>query len=336
MIRFTWMQFRVQALLALGGLAIVAIVLGLTGPNLVHLYDTSGITTCGARGDCSAIANTLLSHYRLLQDLGTVLLVVPALVGLFWGAPLVTREFETGTFRLVWTQGITRTHWMAIKLTIVGLASMAVAGLLSLMVTWWSSPLDRANPNQFSELFAERGIVAIGYAAFAFALGVTVGLLIRRTIPAMATTLVAYVIVRLGVTKLRPHFQAPITLHEKLATTAQGVVENVPGPGAATPPHLGDWVLSSNVLDASGQPFNATKLNCSVLVTPGGTTPSPSSAASACLPRIREYSAGLRQVITYQPSNRYWPFQCYETAIFIGLALVLAGFCFWWIRRRLA
>ncbi|HEY5272156.1 MAG TPA: hypothetical protein VIJ34_02865, partial [Acidimicrobiales bacterium] len=65
----------------------------------------------------------------------------------------------------------------AIKLAIVGLASMAVAGLFSLMVTWWSSPLDRVNPNQFSTLFAERGVVAIGYAAFAFALGVTTGLL---------------------------------------------------------------------------------------------------------------------------------------------------------------
>ena len=41
MIRFTWMQFRVQALLAMGGLMIAAIVLALTGPNLVHLYDTT-------------------------------------------------------------------------------------------------------------------------------------------------------------------------------------------------------------------------------------------------------------------------------------------------------
>lgn len=85
MIRFTSMQFRIQALVALGGLAIVAVVLGLTGPSLVHLYDTSRITTCSARGDCSEIANGLLSHDRLLQDLGTVLLVVPALIGLFWG-----------------------------------------------------------------------------------------------------------------------------------------------------------------------------------------------------------------------------------------------------------
>ena len=260
---------------------------------------------------------------------------VPALIGLFWGAPLVAREFETGTFRLVWAQGVTRTRWIAIKLAIVGLASMAVAGLFSLMVTWWSSPLDRVNPNQFSTLFAERGIVAIGYAAFAFALGVTTGLLIRRTLPAMVTTLVGYVIVRLGVTKLRPHFQAPLTLREKLATGAHGIVQSVPGAGAAPPPHLGDWVLSSNVLSASGQPFNQAKIACSIFVRPGESASSAHSAATACMAHARAYSAGLRDVVTFQPSSRYWPFQWYETAIFIGLAAVLAGFCLWWIRHRL-
>ena len=91
MIRFTWMQFRIQALVALCGLAIVAVVLGLTGPSLVHLYDTSKFATCGAHGDCSTITNGLLSHDRLLQDLSSVLLAVPALIGLFWGAPLVAR-----------------------------------------------------------------------------------------------------------------------------------------------------------------------------------------------------------------------------------------------------
>ena len=34
-------------------------------------------------------------------------------------------------------------------------------------------------------------------------------------------------------------------------------------------------------------------------------------------------------------NSRYWPLQGAETGIFLTLALVLAGFCFWWIRRRL-
>ena len=38
--------------------------------------------------------------------------------------------------------------------------------------------------------------------------------------------------------------------------------------------------------------------------------------------------------MTYQPASRYWAFQWYETAIFLGLAVILAGLCFWQIRRR--
>jgi hypothetical protein len=45
---------------------------------------------------------------------------------------------------------------------------------------------------------------------------------------------------------------------------------------------------------------------------------------------------GIREVVSYQPINRYWPFQIYETAIFVALAVVLAGFCVWWVRRRLS
>jgi hypothetical protein len=45
---------------------------------------------------------------------------------------------------------------------------------------------------------------------------------------------------------------------------------------------------------------------------------------------------GLKEVLTYQPTYRYWPLQWYETGIFAGLALILAGFCFWWLRRRYA
>ena len=48
MIRFSWLQFRVQAVVAGGGLAIIAVVLAVTGPNLVHLYDTT-VANCSAR-----------------------------------------------------------------------------------------------------------------------------------------------------------------------------------------------------------------------------------------------------------------------------------------------
>jgi hypothetical protein len=45
---------------------------------------------------------------------------------------------------------------------------------------------------------------------------------------------------------------------------------------------------------------------------------------------------GYRQRVTYQPASRFWPFQWYETGIYTALALSLAGFCFWRLRRRLS
>ena len=49
---------------------------------------------------------------------------------------------------------MTRIRWIAVKLGVVDLASMAVVGLFSLMMTWWSSPIDRVKMNQFP-VFAE-------------------------------------------------------------------------------------------------------------------------------------------------------------------------------------
>ncbi len=150
MIRFAWLQARTQILVAAGGLAIVAIVVALTGPHLHHLYDVN-VAHCATRGDCDIAKPAFLKNDKQLMSwFGGVLLVVPAIIGLFWGPPLVARELETGTFRLAWTQSITRSRWFAMKLAVVGAAAMAVAGLLSLMATWWASPIDTVNANRFA------------------------------------------------------------------------------------------------------------------------------------------------------------------------------------------
>ena len=75
-------------------------------------------------------------------------------------------------------------------------------------------PDQRPEREQFSPAnFGVFGIVPFGYALFAFALAATTGLLFRRTLPAMATTIVAYVGARLAATYwVRPHFEAPLRL----------------------------------------------------------------------------------------------------------------------------
>jgi hypothetical protein len=357
-IRLTWRQFRTQAVVVAGLLAVTATALAITGPQLVHLYDIS-VVPCQARGDCSLAISAFLSHDSLLQDLGTVVVVVPGLIGVFWGAPLVARELETGTYKLTWMQSVTRRRWLAVKLGLVGMSSIAVAGLLTLMVTWWSSPLDRVNADPFA-LFDERGIVPLGYAAFAFALGVTAGLLLRRTLPAMVATLAVFAGIRLAVTYwVRPYLFAPLRVSAVLrAPTPNGPTS------LAAELRPGDWVVSDQTVNAAGQVIGQNgaidygggrygilfrpvgdgrlilrgvglcpnRFPASAGATRGGQ-PSPAfqRAVQECLTRLR-----VTEVVSYQPTSRYWPLQWYELGIFVGLALLLAGFCFWWLRRRFA
>jgi len=352
MIWLTWRQFRPQALVAVFALAVVAVTLAVTGPHIVHLYDTS-VALCQAHRDCSTATDAFLKYDHLLQaGLNSVVLVVPGLVGIFWGAPLVARELETGTFRLAWTQSVTRERWQAVKLVALGLVSMAVAGLLSLMVTWWSSPFDRVTMNRFTPaMFGQRGLAPIGYAALAFVVGVAAGVLIRRTVPAMATTLVAFVAARLAVAFwLRPHFAAPAHRDVALDLGSVGGVGHLGGGPVAlilNPPNIPNaWIYSSQIADRTGHPLTAQLLasTCPGIGTGGpppvgGSSPSPGPVAAGAQQAFQDCVARVgttfHEVVAYQPANRYWAFQWYELAICLGAALALGGFCFWWIRRRL-
>jgi hypothetical protein len=332
MIWLTWRQFRAQSIVAAGALALLAVAFAVTGPQLAHLYDTAA-ATCQAQHDCQLALNAFQAKDTFLQDLSRLLVAVtPALIGIFWGAPLIAHEVEAGTHRLAWTQSVTRLRWLAVKLGLAGLASMAAAGLLSLMVTWWSSPFDRAATGRlYPSVFGERGIVPVGYAAFAFALGVTVGLLIRRTVPAMAVTLVVFAAAEAAFTlRVRFHLLPPLRVASALnpnwvTGTSSG---GPPGHGSLfvgiSPNMPGAWIGSSQVTTAAG----STSLGPS----PAGCGPSSSfTACQAAISRLH-----LRQVIIYQPGSRFWAFQWYETGIYLAVALALAGFCVWWVRRRVS
>jgi len=345
MIWLAWRQFRLQAGVALFALVVAAVLLAVTGAHLRDLYDASGITTCRAHGDCAALESAFLAHDKVLRNLlGPALLVVPALLGLFWGAPLLAREFESGTYRLAWTQSISRTRWLAVKVTLVGVASIAVAALLSLMVSWWFSPVDKVSMNAFTPgIFDQRGIVAIGYAAFAVALGICAGAIIRKTLPAMATTLIGFVAVRLFFTYLvRPHILPPTHVSAPLGTVPDVGFAAAPAGTtlmAGNPSIPNAWIQSNRIVGAGGQAPSGQYLHrfldqhCpSIVEAPrAGSRPAP-AAFTECIGRL---STTFHEAVTYQPASNYWPFQAYETLIFLGLALVLIGFSFWWVRHRI-
>jgi hypothetical protein len=347
MIWLTWRQFRGGAVMMAAALAVLAGILALTGPSLADDY-SAGIAACSAQGSCLDFVDGFLRDHMLSHLAVTaVVLILPALVGIFWGAPLIARELEAGTHRLVWNQSITRSRWLAVKVGLTGLAAMTATGLGSLAVTWWSSPIDKTAiqfPRMAPLLFASRGIAPIGYAAFAFALGVTVGMLVRRIVPAMAITLAIFVVAQIAMPLLvRPHLMAPT--RSSVAITESnfdhfgwGSDNTVQVRSDAGP--AGAWVLSSHTVDPSGNAIDQISVT-----SPSGPcaaptpTDGPPEAGSAgeritqCLAELERL--GYRQVATYHAASRFWPFQWIETGIYLALALALAGFCFWRLHRPL-
>jgi hypothetical protein len=347
MIRFAWLQSRTQTFVSIVGLAVAAVVLVITGPNLVHLYDTI-IVPCTANGNCSSttISLFLQNHSSLRSALGILVIVIPGILGIFWGAPLVAREIESGTYRMAWAQSVSRTRWLAIKLGLVIVTSMAVAGLLSWMVTWWASPLDRVGENAFST-FDQRDIAPIGYAAFAAALGVTAGVLIRRTLPAMATVAVVFTAARVAMSHwLRPLLLAPSRLTAALDTVPVGFGRRNSGPSNLIPesPHIPNaWIYSVHIVDNSGHVLTPDVLpnicpNIGDIGPPplgaNGRTQVPTDIKDTLHECISKVGEKYHEVVRYQPASRYWAFQWYELGICLGAALFLAGVCIWSIRRR--
>jgi hypothetical protein len=340
MIWMTWRQFRTQAIVGAAILIAAVIALVVNGRLIAQQWADSGAGSCPATGDCAALKTfnnaTGTGTIVTLYVLGTALLyLVPPMVGVFWGAPLVARELETGTHRLAWNQSVTRGRWLAVKLAVLCGASMAFAGILSLFV-WWSSYrvddnlLNKLTPN----LFGARGVVPIGYAAFAFVLGVAAGILIRRTVPAMAVTLGGYIAV-IGAMTLwgRAHLLPAKHLIQALDLSVDS--HNIESFGTSQDGHemrivvdpgiKGAWVLHTETIDRAGHVFTgpADMTQCG-----------RDSGPQQCFAWVN--TLGLRESVTYQPAGRFWALQWAETGVFLVLAALLVALGFWWLRRRSA
>ena len=309
----TWRQHRAQFYLAIALLAALAVLLLITGLQMASQYH-SALAACTANHSCANLASTLFLGSHAVGFLVIMTLGAPALVGLFWGAPLVAAELETGTSQFAWMQSVTRKRWLAVKAGWMLLAAMIWGGVISALVTWWSGPdnalqLDQFKPGRFDIM----GIVPVAYALFAMALGICAGTLLRRTLPALAVTLAGFIAVRAAVTLwLRPHYMSAITVTH---TVLSGYT-----------PAGSYWQLASGVLNSNGQPVPQPNGPAAYGI-PLGYLPTscaaPTRGANSVAPSCRDALTSFRAFVTYQPADRYWAFQGIETGIFVLLAVIL-------------
>jgi hypothetical protein len=318
-----WRQFRGQ----LRPLAAVVAVL------LVTFAVTAGhITDLRALSDSAELfLGDLKEGYEsyLYQAGSGALFAFPVVIGVFWGAPMVARELETGTHRLAWNQSITRTRWLAVRFGTVALATVAIVGVFTVVYGWWASPIDAAALDRLlPQTFATRGLVPTGYALFALAVGTTAGLLLRRTVPAMAVTAAVVVAVQLILPfGLRQHLVPPV--HTTVALDMQHLSEmGMRSDGSVR--IIGDfdepgaWLLSNVSVKPDGTPFE--RLDDPTPCTRAADSPKECEKAVGAL--------GLQQSVVYQPLRHFWPLQLVETGLLLAVAVLLTLLSFWWIRHR--
>jgi len=329
-----WRQYRWSAAIAAALLAGFAGVLLFTWLQMASRWHTFlTVTGCAAAGTCGTHGpGGLTIDSQLGHDFFILSVMVPALLGFLWGAPLVAHEFETGTNTFAWTQSLTRTRWLIAKAGWVLLASAVWGGAVAALVTWWSGPVNAAFQDQFQfNYFDRQGIVPAGYAVFATALGIAAGALLRRTLPAIAITIGGFIGMRLFVSQnLRAHFMTPVTAYYN------PLLVNYTVPGQA-------WIFGQGVVDkhgqvytgnapgASGVPLSAVPGPCRALLTPdpSSLTKAQFHQAYTCL-----QASGYRGFITNQPGSRFWAFQGIETGIFVAVAAALLAVTFAVVRRR--
>lgn len=348
MIWMSWRQFRAQALVGAVALAAFLTYVVILGVDIRDTYDAN-VVQCDLRGECDRLWTQFLDAYRMrLYFLDVVVLAVPAVIGVFWGAPLIARELEAGTHRLVWNQSVTRRRWLLIKLMVVGLAGMAVVGVCSLVVTWAASrydvvaagPLDPLGAGRFSGLlFGARNIAPVAYAGFALVLGATLGMLVRRTVPGMALTLLIFVTVQAFMPNVvRPHLMAPVTVSKPMTADAINQLSrlgSITGGAVVAGVKIPDaWVTStSELLTADGRPLDRRRFDACISGPPGDSQDEHAGTfggAAQCLGNL-----DLHVTVTYQPAERYWSFQWRESALFLALTALLTGFGLWRVQRRL-
>jgi hypothetical protein len=348
MIWLAWRQHRTAILGGFAAIAVVVVLLIVSGASMRTEFERLGLDACTLPTDfsCTEATRTFSDRYTFVQLLLPFALVIPALVGVLWGAPLVAREVEHGTHRMVWMQSVSRRRWLLTKVAMLAGATVVGLGALSIATSWWMQPLMDARPRSFEPgIFDSVGVAPVAYGLAALLLGVAAGAWARKLVPAMALALLLFLVLRVGVEfGVRPHLMEPVRSTFALPLFGMSDEGDAPLPT--------EWVLVLEtrtsdgrvVSDGVGIDFGLVKEVCPeaattsepvVLPGPGGAPTrapdDPGTPMAQCAERN-----GFHVAAVYHPPERFWRFQLTEGALFVALSAALLAGSLWWIRHRVS
>lgn len=339
----TWRQHRMVLAGAGGLLAACAAALGVTGLRMHAAYVALVAARClrphapvTFSSLCEERLNALMrAPSPFTGDPGPLmyaLSLIPVIIGVLAGAPLLAREYETGTARFAWTQAAGRDRWVITKLTLLGAALTAMAGALGTLVSWWLSLhyLPYGTDHWQPLPFGLGPVTLAGWSLLAFTLGVLAGTLTRQAVPAMAATalcvtpLLLFASRRLNgwLTGLFPVIGRTRIVNAAPYMIGAPPVSDVSGFPAVTSVPAGSWPLRSWVATARGDAIGML----------------PSRVQNLTPAAFSRWLAGrhLSAFTAYQPPGRFWMFQAAEGVAMLLLAVLAAVLTLWLVRRRAA
>lgn len=318
-----WRQHRIALLGTFAALGAAALALVLYGLPMHRDFAAHHLAACapGLAAQSGSVSRSALhcgagiadfaADQNRVNQLMAVFLPLPVVFGLFLGAPLLAREYESGTCRFAFTQEASRTRWLLAKIGVLTAFTLATSTAFTAVVMWWYAPLvpfeGRLGANGIQEIY---GAVFVARAVFALALGVLAGAVLRRVVPAIAAALVGWIALTVtAITAVRPHLLPRLT--------------------AVDPPRnpIG-WIISDVWKSPTGAVLNTSQLaeNLYAAAAAGHKTDGEGYL----------YQHGFVHTVVYQPAGRFWALQSIEAGGLLVLAAALLFAAVWLVRRRAA
>jgi hypothetical protein len=321
-----WLTWRQHRWSLLGTLILAAVLVGwmtYLSVELTDLWHQCHETFCpenSPQGERLAGSSTLILTFGALSRL---VQYMPLLIGVFVGAPVLSREHEQRTLLLAWSQDLSPTRWLWTKLVLLGLFVAAVTAAVAVV----SDHLQHVVANvSFVTLFdyipfLNTGMLPVAISICWFTIGVALGAAIKRTLPAVFGVIAGFIGLTYLVQWCYPTLMKPLSaplplggpigglLHDNALVVKGGMID-----------YGGDG--PSGAFDASGRQLTGVELQ--------RLCPPDNDGAKllAC-----EFNNHLQQHLQYQPGSRLPDFHLIVATGYLGLtALALAAA--WWIVRR--
>ncbi|MFF4162789.1 hypothetical protein [Streptomyces sp. NPDC001741] len=297
-----------------GGLALAAVIaLVATALWSAHVVDTFESGPCSAEGDpgrsCYQPVRDYLDSMGALSGVfnlaGLVLRVLPVIVSAFVAGPMIARELESGTFKFSWTQSVSPARWLAAKLAVPAALLLAGVSVLTAVLTWARSYADTPYPVQWHDapVFSTSGVLPLAHTFFGMCVGALAGLLIRRTLPALAVSALVTGTALTVLTYRRQELWPPRTLTGETLNAKEGM-----------------WWVETGDLTSGGERLT-------------GTVCSQSASEADRLQCMTDHDI-TSHYLDYHPASHFWPLQLVETGILLALAAAAVAVAFRVLRRR--